>query len=184
MNEDSKKRYYERLQSLNIHEGDVEFFFDVFCHQIDAITNLKEKNLVLKKEIEKRQLESFLDSREYAKSRFMEIVRDESRKAKITINPCTGRITVKIPQSFGDKEKNRIIALGNKVFFCDDFVKMTYRGTVQTKNDGTFSVCMQTEDKKFNVRFDEEFDSPEETPEHFGKNFLKMSEKLLTPLSE
>jgi hypothetical protein len=35
---------------------------------------------------------------------------------------------------------------------------MTYRGTVQTKNDGTFSVCMQTEDKKFNVRFDEDFE--------------------------
>ncbi len=164
MNEDSKKRYYERLQSLtlNFHEEDFEFLFDVFCHQ----------------------LESFLDSREYAKSRFMEIVRDESRKAKITINPCTGRITVKIPQSFSDKEKNRIIALGNKVFFCDDFVKMTYRGTVQTKNDGTFSVCMQTEDKKFNIRFVEDFNSPEETPEHFGKNFLKTSEKLLTPFSE
>lgn len=173
MNEDSKKRYYERLQSLNIHEGDVEFFFDVFCHQIDAITNLKEKNLVLKKEIEKRQIESFLDSREYAKSRFMEIVRDESRKAKITINPCTGRITVKIPQSFSKEEKNRVIALGNKIFFCDDFVKMTYRGTVQTKNDGTFSVCMQTENKKFNIRFDEDFDKPIRNISTFREKFFK-----------
>lgn len=184
MNEDSKKRYYERLQSLNIHEGDVEFFFDVFCHQIDAITNLKEKNLVLKKEIEKRQLEGFLDSREYAKSRFMEIVRDKSRKAKITINPCTGRITVKIPQGFNEKEKNRIVALGNKVFFCNDFVKMTYRGTVQTNNDGTLSIFMQTEDKKFNIQFSEDFEKSNKTDEHFGTNFKKMSEKLLTPLSE
>lgn len=43
MNEDSKIRYYSRLQALDIPRGDIEFFFDVFCHQIDTITKQKEK---------------------------------------------------------------------------------------------------------------------------------------------
>lgn len=87
--------------------------------------------------------------------RFSEILVVASSNSKITINPCDGRITVKVSEKCSSQVKSEIIKLSEKIFDYDKFEPMTFRGKVNfDKKRKVYCIYMQSESKRFHHYFE------------------------------
>ena len=72
----------------------------------------------------------------------------ESKNTKITINPCDGRVCLKVSMNTPDIEEYAAIDLVGKVMAYSKFEPFTYRGHVfYNKKTGLSEVILQTENK-------------------------------------
>jgi hypothetical protein len=68
--------------------------------------------------------------------RYLEHSRSPCSKSRITINPCSGRVSLKVAEGASDADYENYLILTEKVLKCEDFLPFTYRGRI-TYGEGT-----------------------------------------------
>lgn len=80
--------------------------------------------------------------------RYLEIVPAQGRKAKLTINPNTGRVTVKVPQTSTQQEADVLKALGEKALTYELPLNKTFRGVIhRIPNSSDYNCILQNDCK-------------------------------------
>jgi hypothetical protein len=88
----------------------------------------------------------------HPKERYLEVIEKGGGKCKITINPCDGRVSLKLSHVYTKKFHDECIRLVDMVQKHNNFKPFTYRGTVQFGiNTGDIRVTLQPE-SKFDTR--------------------------------
>lgn len=80
--------------------------------------------------------------------RKMEVVKVDSSTSKLTINPVTGRVIVKLSTRASDAVHNQLISFAFVVANDDTLPPLTVRGRFLFAN-GKYRIAMQTESKRF-----------------------------------
>lgn len=141
---------FEEVNALSKYDAIRKLLY-IIQKKEDKNLNMKEK---YKREIaelkEKAKEKTLVKKIKDPSERFLEIKKVESNSSKITFNPVTGRITLKISNqaSIIDGEKFieiiKIIKNSNK-----RFAPFTYRGKICVNKTNAYGVCMQTSSKLF-----------------------------------
>ena len=85
--------------------------------------------------------------------RYFEHIVVNSSSSKITINPCTGRVTLKSSNKCSDQVKLDYVSLCNKIMIDDTIEPMTMRGKIKYKDDKYF-IDMASSSKRFKKRYE------------------------------
>ncbi len=87
--------------------------------------------------------------------RYLEIVDVDSSTSKLTINPCDGRVTLKVSNKCSINVKRNMIALAQKLM-SENIPPVTMRGRIVFKNNG-YETCLLSESKhhQHSVRVEE-----------------------------
>lgn len=153
--EHAKDKYHSRLLAMAGREmlvDEVHFLMDVFSHQVKTIHNLQKKVEALTEDAQRRDFDNFIKKRKIAEQRYLlrEII--SSSSSKITINPCDGRVSLKISNGASDKMQEKMVELAEQVIEFDRFYPMTYRGKIGYNiNTDSLYIVLTTESKQFKV---------------------------------
>lgn len=86
--------------------------------------------------------------------RRIEIEETSTSRGKITINPCSGRVAMKVSNKLSDEAITKTMAL-TQIVLKHDFEPLTYRGKVwYNKGRKAWSVTLQTESKEHSKTFE------------------------------
>ncbi len=91
------------------------------------------------------------------KDRYLEILYVDSSTSKLTINPCDGRVTLKISNKSSEKVKIELIDFANTIMLYEKFEPITFRGKFYFKNNA-YRICMESLSKRFSHYFIYEVD--------------------------
>lgn len=81
----------------------------------------------------------------------------KGNKAKITINPCDGRVELKAPFGTSAKTLQKLSELASLVWSSEEFEPFTYRGTI-FGHGASYNINMKTEGKTFKaIKFSIDF---------------------------
>lgn len=72
--------------------------------------------------------------------RFLEVKHTDSKMSKLTVNPCTGRVTLKISKDASDSECY-LKEIAN-IAMTTEFLPFTHRGIIELNRDNTYQVAM------------------------------------------
>jgi len=116
--------------------------------------NLKYKNQRYYNKLNIRAIDRNKDAF-IAKERHLGVVRVDSNNSKITINPCTGRVTLKVSYLCPSKVVDKMTELTNKIM--KDFLlsPVTHRGRISFKNS-KYYVVMMSESQRFKYYYEVE----------------------------
>jgi hypothetical protein len=83
----------------------------------------------------------------------VEVLSTESDHSKLTINPCSGRITLKVSYLSSAQVTRELLDFVSSII-KSEFQPMTYRGSFKWNSIlKLYYIDMQTENKKFNLHF-------------------------------
>lgn len=89
------------------------------------------------------------------KNRYIDIESHDRSATRITINPCTGRITLKISIRSSPKVKADCLKICHIIRADTTLEPMTLRGKVHFKNN-KYYICMQSDSKRFTKHYEME----------------------------
>lgn len=77
-------------------------------------------------------------------ARYLEIQSTESKNARLTLNPNTGRVTLKVPKNTPENISNAYKNLANMLLLCYTEKDVTYRGKISysKKYDTYYAILM------------------------------------------
>lgn len=153
--EHAKDGYHQRLLAMAGREmlvDEVNFLMDVFSHQVKTISNLQKKVEALTEDAQRRDFDNFVKKRPLAEQRYLLRESIDSSSSKITINPCDGRVSLKISKGASEKMQDKMVELAEQVIKFDRFYPMTYRGRIgYNVHTDSLYVVLTTESKQFKV---------------------------------
>ena len=82
--------------------------------------------------------------------RFLEVLNKTGPSSKLTVNPKTGRVTVKISESHVGADRDKILAITDQVMKME-LETGTLRGKFWFHPNGSVNLCLQENSKKENV---------------------------------
>lgn len=143
----------DKISKLNKEES-IETLFDVIIQQKKVIAELKQKSNNQKKELHRKNLKNRYitsDKPSNKLKRYLEILTVKSSSSKITFNPVTGRITLKVSDKSSDTVRKKFIQVAEIIKESDySFAPYTYRGTIRyVIKSYIYRVTMSTGSKKF-----------------------------------
>lgn len=87
--------------------------------------------------------------------RYLEVFESHSSSSKLTINPCNGRITLKISEKASVDVARDLYCFAQKIRKWDKFEPVTFRGRiVYNKNKDCYCINLISESKRFNHHFE------------------------------
>ncbi len=108
------------------------FLAKIHTHQREAIENLKIRNKKLQTALDEIRRKNEIDGRHTRplNERYLEHSRLPCSKSRITINPCSGRVSLKVAEKASEDDYKDYLILAKKVLRCEDFLPFTYRGRI------------------------------------------------------
>jgi len=152
--EDSTQRYLKNLENIRkygMSDNDLQYLLNIYTHQIKSINNYKVKIKEHEEALLQYNKKTFINNRTCVpiERRFIEIVYVDSFTAKITINPCSGRVTLKIPNIYkGGLLHEKCYKSLLSMVVENEFYPVTYRGKIKHIS-GCFYIKMMSESKYF-----------------------------------
>ena len=80
--------------------------------------------------------------------RYIEIFIVDSSSSKITINPCDGRVTLKISDKSSGQVRNDYVELTNKILNDNTLEPIVLRGKIRYRDD-KYTIAMYSNSKRF-----------------------------------
>jgi hypothetical protein len=152
--EDSKDRFHSRLLTMLDKPFDstaLKYIFNIYSNQMEVIAELKEKTKRQAEQLSILTYDNTVSNRKMVdvNKRQLIITFIEGSASKITINPCDGRVSLKISKKASIDATERYIELVNIVMKYDEFIPFTYRGKIDyCKTDDVNFVILRTETSK------------------------------------
>ena len=122
----------------------------------NTIKNMKLNTSELKQEIESLKHRLIISERVLCKieDRWLDIVHVQSSTSKITINPCSGRVSLKISHKATEAVIEKYKELVYKVISYENFKPFTYRGKIRYfKLTDSLSVKLMKDNKTDEIIF-------------------------------
>lgn len=151
---ESKERFLAKLMLMRdsvMSAEDIKYIMQIYSNQIDTITNLKIK---VQEQAEQLTIQSFENTVAKRKmvsvdKRQLNVIIAQGSTSKITINPCDGRVTLKVSKNATPDATERYIGLAKIVMQYESFLPFTYRGKIDyCKTDDVNFVTLRTETSK------------------------------------
>lgn len=125
---------------------------------VNILKSRDEQIEVLKKRIKNQteEIGKLLSKRNMCDidKRYLEVKIVDSSSSKLTINPCSGRVTLKVSNRSSVKVKNDMKKLAEFVM-RDKFVSFTHRGRIKYHiDDDKYSVKLFSENGKYSRYFE------------------------------
>jgi hypothetical protein len=132
--DNSTNRFSLKLSAMVPDNDNFKQLLDIYTKQLSVIKQLKDKINLQATTIDKLNYDLFIN-RSYndigVVKRFVEIINIDTTRPKITINPCTGRITVKLSNNLSQDIIDKYLQLAEKIKGCVEFLPLTYRGKIE-----------------------------------------------------
>ena len=84
--------------------------------------------------------------------RYLEILNVDSSTSKLTVNPCDGRVSLKISNKSSGKVVTELLDFANMIMKYEKFEPITFRGKFYFK-DNAYRICMECLSKRFSHYF-------------------------------
>jgi len=85
--------------------------------------------------------------------RKLELIRTDSSNSKLTINPCDGRVTLKISSKSSEQVVDGLIKFTKEIMKFDSFEPLTFRGKLDF-HEGKYKITLITLSKRFRHYFE------------------------------
>lgn len=80
--------------------------------------------------------------------RFLEVIYKDMRNPRLTINACSGRVTLKLSKNTDKQVVDDIMKIVSMVRFCSEFEGVTYRGRFSRNKADKLYIAMMPAFKK------------------------------------
>jgi hypothetical protein len=111
------------IQRDGLKPDDIHFLMNTYSQLLDENVSLKNQLMVALRIVQPKE------------KRNIDIVTVDSSTSKITINPCTGRITVKVSNKSSNQVVSEIMLLVQQIYEYEFFQPYTYRGKIKFHKD-------------------------------------------------
>lgn len=143
----------DKLIHLGASQAAVACAINIINMQNDTIQKLKKKNANQVIALQQKDRENILKNQRLIvdiSDRDLDVVTVDSKKSKITINPCTGRVSLKVSKYSSEGVRCELLDLTLKVIKFEGFDTFTYRGKIGfDRRQSCYVVSMQTSNKMF-----------------------------------
>lgn len=151
----AKRKFREKIDTIKYSEI-YDYVVNIFDHQIDCIAHSRQHIAELKQELSNRAYNDLLKTRKMVlpTERFVEEILVDSSGSKLTINPCSGRVSIKISKKCSPEVRDKLIKLSSNVLLFDKFLPFTYRGKFSyNKTNKQYEVHLYTSDNRSDFKF-------------------------------